>query len=163
MGSYEAGAASALTRLGSEPCGARYVYDNCGPASRALPMAPMALLWGLNPRGPDARCPGVLGPHRTAREPMPSEAGGRYETREFANKIDRRRPRHRTYGLLARHRRAAALLAVTPFVAARRGTVTGLELPIGCTPGDYGAESRRHMLHTSKERRAHAKRQGALE
>ena len=53
MGSYEAGAASALRGLGSEPCGASCGYDDCGRPSRAPPMARMALLWGLNPRGPD--------------------------------------------------------------------------------------------------------------
>ena len=35
MGSDEAGAASALTRLGSEPCGASRGYDSCGLPSRA--------------------------------------------------------------------------------------------------------------------------------
>ena len=55
MGSDEAGAASALRGLGSEPCGARSVYEYCGPPSRAHQMARcMALLWGLDPRGPDA-------------------------------------------------------------------------------------------------------------
>ena len=44
MGSDEAGAASALTRLGSEPCGARCVCDDCGLPSRAPPMARMAAL-----------------------------------------------------------------------------------------------------------------------
>ena len=39
MGSDEAGAASAIGGLGSEPCGASRVYDNCGLPSRALPMA----------------------------------------------------------------------------------------------------------------------------
>ena len=110
MGSDEAGAASALTRLGSEPCGARYVYDNCGPASRALPMAPMGLLWGLNPRGPDARCPSVLGPHRTAREPIPSAATGRCETRNlcFANSTIFIEPhRHRDAAVRCTHCRGS--------------------------------------------------------
>ena len=39
MGSDEAGAASALRGLGSEPCGASRVYDNRGLPSRAPPMA----------------------------------------------------------------------------------------------------------------------------
>ena len=52
MGSDEAGAASAIRGQGSEPCGASREYDNRGRPSRAPPMARMALLWGLNPRGP---------------------------------------------------------------------------------------------------------------
>ena len=88
MGSDEAGAASALRRLGSEPCGARCVCDDCGLPSRAPPMARMAALRRLNPGRARCECRGVLGPHRTAREPIPSAAGGRCETREFANKID---------------------------------------------------------------------------
>ena len=51
MGSDEAGAASALRGLGSEPCGS--VYDHCGlPSRAALPN------WQrcdrLNPDAPDA-------------------------------------------------------------------------------------------------------------
>ena len=89
---------------------------------------------GAEPARSVCEGPGVLGPHGTAREPLPSEAGGRCETREFANKsIEGGIVVTETHGLLARHRRAAALLAVTPFVAARRCTPTGLKLPIGCT------------------------------
>ena len=166
MGSDEAGAASAIRGLGSEPCGARCVCDDCGLPSRAPPMARMAALRRLNPGRARCECRGVLGPHRTAREPITSVATGRCETRVVVDDFNRSlRHRHETHGLLARHRRAAALHLAAPFVAARRCTPTGLKLPIGCTtPGDWdGAESRRHMLHTSKERRAHAKRQGALE
>ena len=50
MGSDEAGAASAMTRLGSEPCGTSSAYDNCGLPSRAPPMARMALRCGAEPR-----------------------------------------------------------------------------------------------------------------
>ena len=39
----------------------------------------------LNPPRSRCECPGVLGPHRTAREPITSVATGRCETREFAN------------------------------------------------------------------------------
>ena len=58
MGSDEAGAASALQGLGSEPCGASCVCDDCGLPSRAPPMARMAALRRLNPGGPDASAPG---------------------------------------------------------------------------------------------------------
>ena len=44
MGSDEAGAASAIRGLGSEPCGERCVCDDCGLPSRAPPMARMAAL-----------------------------------------------------------------------------------------------------------------------
>ena len=54
MGSDEAEAASALKWLGREPCGASRGYDDCGLASRALPIALMALLRQLNEGGPDA-------------------------------------------------------------------------------------------------------------
>ena len=159
MGSCEAGAASALTRLGSEPCRAIRVYDNCGLPSRAPPMARMALRCGAEPRAVRSSCPGVLGPHHTAREPISSEAGcgllAGFATRRFLpNSAAHQTPQTCTK-VAERQRCKTALLLVTP-VAARTACTASVQRT-------HGAESRRHMLHTSKERRAHAKRQGALE
>ena len=129
----EAGAASAIRGLGSEPCGASRGYDDCGQLARA-PSQIGSALRELTPT-PNAKGPGVPGPHRTAREPIPSAATGRCETRESRRFLDdfyrsRRRIVTETHGLLARHRRAAALHLATPFVAARRCTRTGPKLPI---------------------------------
>ena len=159
MGSDEAGAASALTRLGSEPCGARCVCDDCGLPSRAPPMARMAALRRLNPGPARCECRGVLGPHRTAREPISSEAGcgllAGFAT-IFAAEVCRHIRRRRPALLVAERQRCkAALLLVTP-VAARTACTASVQRT-------HGAESRRHVLHTSAQRRAHERRKRALE
>ena len=66
MGSDEAGAASAISGLGSEPCGASRGYDSCGLPSRA-PNRFDGVVVGAEPARSGCECPGVPGPHRTAR------------------------------------------------------------------------------------------------
>ena len=105
MGSDEAGAASALRGLGSEPCGASRGYDSCGLPSRAPPMARMAALRQAEAGWSRCECPGVLGPHRTAREPIPSAATGRCETRNFATIVI-------DLGIASSQRRTACLHAI---------------------------------------------------
>ena len=85
MGSYEAGAASALRGLGTEPCGASCGYDDCGrPSVACTPNgADGSVAQELNPQPPNAS-PGVedriarLGSRYRARQ------GVRCETREYS-------------------------------------------------------------------------------
>ena len=129
MGSDEAGAASAIRGLGSEPCGASRGYEDCGLPSRAHKMARMAALRRLNPGRARCECPGVLGPHRTAREPIRARQGVavkpalRERRRRFLSK-----PQLVTETHCSLH--GIALHLAAPFVAARRCTRTGPKLPI---------------------------------
>ena len=139
MGSYEAGAASAIRGLGSEPWGASRGYDNCGLPSRAPPMARMVAL-RLNQRGRDASvqaCEGRIGRSRSRRY-RARQTWSRWKPARLRFLSNRHRHRDARFACTA-GRRAATLHLAAPFVAARRCTPTGLKLPIGCTtPGRLG-------------------------
>ena len=100
---------------------------------------------GAEPARSRCECPGVPGPHRTAREPTPSAAGGRCETRAFANStiskpaLSQRRiagctPSPRQQHFLPSHHSSLPGVARVPDFSCPS---------IGCTPGDWDLASTR--------------------
>ena len=108
MGSDEAGAASAIRGMGSEPCRASRGFDNAY-GRRVHTKWRDGVVVGAEPARSRCECPGVPGPHRTAREPIPSAATGRCETRAVRELDDfyRHRIVTETLLLVARHRRGS--------------------------------------------------------
>ena len=141
MGSYEAGAASALRGLGSEPCGASRVYDDCGLPSRAHPMALDGVVATGCARAVPMRVPGACR-HRIGRRLARARrraaggraAGGRVqrcETRGFATRRFESGIVTETHAARCTPSRAAALRL--PHHSSLPGVARVPVTPIGCT------------------------------